>query len=164
MIDCKRLKAIIPESTCIARQKKLLCDKSWIGRAEMALSCQGCEIGEKLLKGEKMDMEEKKCTKCKNKFPATIEYFDSAPRTADKLTNECKVCRAKEAGVELSPPPPPKPKKPKSHKTPASQERTKLYIDISSVPGLYDALKEKADTEMRTPLAQALWILKEVLI
>ncbi len=163
MVNCEKLKAIVPENTCIARQKKIQRGKPWEGRAEMVLSCQGCKIGEKLLKEGGTNMEEKKCVKCGNTFPATLVHFDPAPGAADKLTIKCKVCRSKETGVTLSPPPAMKPKKTKNHKVPTSQERTKLYIDISAVPGLYAALKKRADGEMRTPLAQALWILKEEL-
>lgn len=168
MVNCKRLKATVPESTCIARQRVIARDRSGADKADMKLSCKNCETGLRLLKGELKKMKtDKKCTKCGNTLPATLSHFDPAPRAADKLTNQCKACRAKEAGVELSPPPPTKIKKPKkikSHKIPASQERQNLHLNISTVPGLYAALAEKAANEMRTPLAQALWILKEELV
>lgn len=37
-------------------------------------------------------MDYKICTKCKNKFPATAEYFHRNKTTADGLNRQCKNC------------------------------------------------------------------------
>lgn len=35
----------------------------------------------------------KRCSKCKNVFPATLEYFHKSSRAKDGLRTECKTCR-----------------------------------------------------------------------
>ena len=68
-VDCKKLKAEIPEKTCIARQKKISeaanrCKKfngpAWgfngIDYAALEyISCVGCETGMKLFKGKRRE-------------------------------------------------------------------------------------------------------------
>nr|AKH46558.1 hypothetical protein [uncultured marine virus] len=83
MIECKKHKAIIPPSTCVARHKGLAKAKKsnngWIkANALNYEDCRGCKIGlklyEKYLKGEKI-MKEKVCSKCHTPKPADKNIF-----------------------------------------------------------------------------------------
>lgn len=40
-------------------------------------------------------MQEKTCTKCKNSFPATTEYFHKDSQKKDGLYSRCRLCRIK---------------------------------------------------------------------
>lgn len=163
MIKCEKLKALVPESTCVARQKMIHGKKNWRGSSGVILSCSGCKIGEKLWRNDKKmgSSKEKTCATCGEKYPANLNFFDPAPRAADKLTSDCSACRAKVKGLDK---PLPLPASKKRRKPSPRQERKLLIINIESSPGLWDALVKKADENLRSPLAQALWILREKLI
>jgi hypothetical protein len=69
MIKCDRHRALIPESTCIARQRIIQKANSWnthqrVASLEIQYACKGCEIGEKLLRGESV-MEHQKTKICR---------------------------------------------------------------------------------------------------
>lgn len=111
MIECKRhgIKLLRPD-TCIARQKVLAEGDKIIKSGRILRGgiffkynqykdyCYHCDTGLELfrkhLSGELDPMPDMKtCMTCKNTLPADTEHFDFASRSADKLTNDCKVCR-----------------------------------------------------------------------
>lgn len=100
MIECQKLKATIPESTCIARQKILAKGAfGWSNTVRRTayntcLQCKDCEIGLRLYR-EKQEEEpmEKECAKCNVTMPKDLNHFDKATRAADGLTNACRWCR-----------------------------------------------------------------------
>lgn len=164
MIKCEKYKAKIPETTCVTRQQYLTSERPNKFKA-LYDGCRGCEVGLRLLKEFKMSPYKKMCPTCKKTYPPTEEFFDKANRAKDGLTTDCKACRAKERGEEFTPPVIPiKTQAPKNRKSKPGQTRKILNINIEDSPGLYDALVERANENLRTPLAQALWILREELI
>lgn len=101
MIDCKKHKAQVPESTCIARQKMIAKADHRNGftrtcNLEIELACKGCEIGLALLKGEAVKEKLKICNECNEYYPATKEFFKAANRSKDKLMNTCIKCFEKQ--------------------------------------------------------------------
>jgi len=104
MITCTKLKATIPETTCIARQAKIeklgeklngLDYKNWGYQGGNWLkfdSCVECKTGlelyNKSLKGK--TMEEKTCTKCGKKKRIDLFYRQSARK--DGRMAQCKKC------------------------------------------------------------------------
>ena len=173
-VKCKKFRAKIPKTTCIARQKLLTSSRPNKFKGLYG-GCLNCEIGLKLLKEDNKLLKEKTCKECGKPYPATLDFFDFGPRASDKLTNVCSKCRG--VNVPQATPPPQDPPPPqgtlakadtlkarKSRKPGPGQERKVLIINIESSPGLWDALVKDAKKNLRTPLAHALWILREELI
>jgi len=116
MVECKKNKAKVTESTCIARQgllahgDKLTKEGKHLkglmasNYSDYKRSCGGCKIGEDLYKKnlemEKITGKMKRCSRkqCLKEYPATEEYFGknaSAPDGLDYYCKECKSIKAK---------------------------------------------------------------------
>jgi len=89
-------------------------------------------------------VKEKTCVECRKSFPATLEYFQVGKKK-EKLDILCKTCRNI------------------ARRAYRAKRREVFALDVSFVPGLLDALADKAEQNMRTPELQALWMLKEAL-
>ncbi|MBT7630985.1 MAG: hypothetical protein HN597_14970 [Desulfobacula sp.] len=186
MIECKKHKAIIPPSTCVARHKGLAKAKKsnngWIkANALNYEDCRGCKIGlklyEKYLKGEKI-MKEKVCSKCHTPKPADKKHFYGDKNSKDGLHVWCKDCHNKSSGktpknsekncekitvVEVPPDTKPEEIKPIVEKAPVVKPepviQTKIILDFADHMEVLEALIKDAGVNLRAPGKQALWIL-----
>lgn len=166
-MKCIRLKSTIPVKTCLAYQER------------NHAACVECPDGERARSGmmndddvnqlkEQYVMEQtttKVCTVCKKEKPVH-EFWDTwatckeCGRARQKAYKEKKrmEMRAEYTTKESSSAKPiditPKP-------TTATAERRQLFIDFSDFPEVWDALKRKADEEMRPLEWEARWLLKE---
>lgn len=112
MVECKRYRATIPETTCAARQSALINrvqygDKHFAKR-NMAThqyhGCDGCTTGIKIyyknLKGEKNMKLNRRCQTCEKSYPLTIEFFDKFPKG---FTLACRYCRGTKQKPQTNP-------------------------------------------------------------
>ena len=67
MINCEKLNAVVPESTCIARQRMIHDDRIKHSKSNFILSCKGCKIGEKLWENNKKMIKKTKAERIKIK-------------------------------------------------------------------------------------------------
>lgn len=185
MIKCERHRALIPESTCIARMKIVKKTGAWnthqrITALDAKNSCGGCEIGEKLLRGESVmeHQETKICRICGEKKSRKDFYKNKA--ASDGLESLCKQCKYETAkarnrggGVVLaqcvrSPEEMEGVKEAISQKQDTIKKNNheinlddlvKQVFERAGHPNLYKALEKQAYSEFRTPALQMVAII-----
>ena len=104
MIKCDRHRALIPESTCIARQRIIQKSGAWntyrrVASLEVQYACKGCEIGEKLLRGESVMAHQKTkiCRICgQEKAVKEFYVYKAAKDGRESLCKACKTEKRKE--------------------------------------------------------------------
>ncbi len=186
MITCEKYKALIPESTCIARVKKIKESASLRSRGiygsrsnHMYDGCESCEIGENLYKNrnkKEKKMEFKTCSKCGEKKPADRKNFYAQKSSKDGFHSWCKVChnessdktpkKQKLVRQKVKPAKQPEEIKPIENTPVIKPEpviQTRIVLYFADHMEAFEALKKDAGVNLRAPGKQALWILIEYL-
>lgn len=188
MITCERHRALIPESTCIARQRIIQRSGTWnthqrTTALEVQYACKGCEIGEKLLRGEGV-MEHQKTKACRvcGQEKEALKDFHKSKNSKDGREGICKTCKvalARERRQAKA-----KPKKAARNMSsvaemitgsqgsldqPDTIKKNNHPVDLDDMvrrvfaqaghPGLFDALEKQARKEFRTPALQVVAII-----
>ena len=100
-----------------------------------------------------MTTKKKTCTKCRNTYPATNDFFYNNKAAKDGFHQYCKVCHRPDINhkhiVPVKPDPDPKP-----------PIEDKIFLNFSEHPKVLEKLQDWADDEMRPLEVQILYLLK----
>jgi hypothetical protein len=161
---CEKYRCTIPEKTCVLRQERH--KKTWAqrnGRSKGDPGCKDCVQGKaiykKYMEGKEMAEKTKQCAHCKQKKPATLEFFYKDRRSKSGLSSWCIACqdlrREEKAGVKKEPKK--AANKPSLTGIPVPDDRQTLVLDFSQHEDLFADIKAAADEYFRTPELQVLW-------
>ena len=163
MIECKKNKAKVTESTCIARQKIIAeaDERSAEGKhlrgiaaskyGEFKRSCGGCEIGIALYKKnlesigavKKKDVETRACRDCTGIFELNADNFY---REGDGFEYSCKTCRNKAR---------------KAHRAANdAKNENRVTLDFREEPELLVKLKSWSKANRRSPEQQIIYFIE----
>ena len=192
-MECKKYHATIPESTCIARQKRAATKWEPGVKGEADPGCKDCEQGRKVMEEQaqvevggrdehrtsnvqhRTSNEENKktrtCKKCGHVGP--LDDFTRNKTSKYGRTHECRKCNAKRSAINEQ-------KRLKKREAEITTKIIKkrigekqpwalkpedkiLQIDFGDYPELYDTIIKIAQNKIRSPEGQCLYLLKETI-